>query len=231
MRRWWAIAVAALAAAGAAWAADEALSGGSPYGLGADGPQGFDRKTLELSWDNGDREWSIAWYTGAGAWVGNDFSVSTLKTRHVKILRFKTYTRSDWPNAVWDGFRIGVFDFAGNVPGSRLWPTSGEGRFFKPGLASDEGWVTCAVDWVCPAVKFVAAQQQYYNWPACDPFSVDSNPTFRRHSWEYYGGRWAFLSTIGDPFRNAMIRLRVETWYMLPGVAPSSLGRVKALYY
>jgi hypothetical protein len=52
-----------------------------------------------------------------------------------------------------------------------------------------------------------------------------------RHSWEYFAGAWSPLSTSGDPYQNLMIRLWVETGQEFPGVAPSSVGRVKALYY
>jgi hypothetical protein len=52
-----------------------------------------------------------------------------------------------------------------------------------------------------------------------------------KHSWEYYRGTWAPLSTVGNPYRNLMIRVRVEKPRTFPGVAPSSIGRVKALYY
>ena len=231
MRTWCVIAAAAVAAAGAAWAADVAIDG-RPCGRGGvSAPPAHDAATFELKWDNGRVRWVLAWYTGAGSWVGNDFDATTLKTRYVKILKFRMYTDGKWPNSSWDGFRIGIFDLAGGVPGSRLWPTAGEGRFFKPGREGGEGWVECAVDWNCPALKFVAAQQQYYNWPNCDPFSVDTNRTFLKHSWEYYRGTWAPLSTVGNPYRNLMIRVRVEKPRTFPGVAPSSIGRVKALYY
>jgi hypothetical protein len=234
MSRWCAIAVAGLAAAGAAWAGDLAVDGGCAGSAGFSAPTAGDQSTTELSWDSGTRRWSAAWYTGAGAWVGNDFNATTLKTIHVKILKLRIYTRGDWPNQAWDGFRVGVFDFAGGVPGSRLWPPSGGGYFFKPSGATGHVWVECPVNWVCPAARFVAAQQQYYNWPNCDPWSVDNNSTFLEHSWNYYGGVWSPLSTVLvdiKPYYNLMLRLWVETGHTLPGVEPCSLGRVKALYY
>ena len=219
----------------AAWGVDVAAEGGfyaAAPSLSA--PASYDQSTLELSWDNGTRRWSIAWYTGAGAWVGNDFDTTTLKTSYVKILKFKMYTRDTWPNQVWDGFRIGFYNFAGGVPGSQLWPTGGGGYFFKPSGANGHVWVECDINWTCPAVKFVACEDQFYNWPNCDPFAVDINTTFLKHSWDYYGGAWTPLSSalveIG-PYYNLMLRVRLETGHTLPGVEPSSLGRVKALYY
>ncbi len=223
--------ILALAAA-QAWAADVAMDGAAvPAAAGWRTAAPADGTTLELMWDNGTRRWSVAWYTGADAWVGNDFDIRTLKTEYVKILKFKFYTRDNWPNTQWDGFRIAFYNFYGGVPGSRLWPTGSPGYFFRPSGLTGHVWVECDINWVCPSRAFVAAENQFYNHPNCDPFSVDSNETFREHSWEYYEGTWAPLSTSADPYRNLMLRLWVETGYTFPGVAPSSMGRVKALYY
>ena len=212
------------AAAAGVWAVDAAVEGGA-YGAGASGAAYRDG-TLELSWDNGTRRWSIAWYTGAGAWVGNDFDLATISGyRAISKIRF--YSRSNWPNSQWDGFRLGVFDFRGSVPGSMLWPTGG-GYFFKPSGLSGHVWVEINICWTCPTTAFVAAEEQFYNWPNCDPFALDTNTTFLRHSWEYYGGNWGLLSTAGDPYRNLMLRVVVDNETL--AVSPASLGRVKALY-
>jgi hypothetical protein len=194
----------------------------------------YDQSTLELAWDNGSRRWSVHWDTGAGAWVGNDFDVSTLKTEYAKILKFKFYTRDTWPNTSWDGFGIGFYNFSGGVPGSMLWPTSGSsGYLFVPSGVTGHVWVECDIDWVCPSVKFVAAEHQYYNEPNCDPYTLDTNPTFQEHSWEYRSGAWSLHQEYPNltPYRNVMIRVLIETGQTFPGIAPSSIGRVKALYY
>jgi hypothetical protein len=221
--------------AAAAWGADVAVDGGLDAGAPSLAAPSYDQSTLELQWDNGSRRWSVAWYTGAGSWVGNDFDASTLKTTHVKVLKFKFYTRNDWPNQVWDGFRVGFYNFGGGVPGSMLWPTGGGGYFFKPSGAGGHVWVECDINWTCPTNKFVACEEQFYNWPNCDPWGVDNNPTFLRHSWVYYGGTWSPLTAANvqgiEPYYNLMVRLWVETGQTFPGVAPSSVGRVKALYY
>ncbi|NIT37183.1 MAG: hypothetical protein GTN49_11930, partial [candidate division Zixibacteria bacterium] len=80
---------------------------------------------------------------------------------------------------------------------------------------------------------FVAAQEQFYNNPNCDPFSVDNNTVFRDHSWQYYLAKWEKLQLEQEagPYRNLMVRVWVEPGIEFPGVAPSSIGRVKALYY
>jgi hypothetical protein len=224
-----------LAAAAPLWAADVAFDGGGyTTSPGIAEPASYDQSTLELSWDNGSRRWSVAWYTGAGYWVGNDFRVSTLKTSYVKILKYKYYTRGAWPNQQWEGMRFAFYNFGGGVPGSMLWPTSGGGYFFKPsGGIESHIWVEFNVNWVCPSQAFVAAQEQFYNYPNCDPFSLDNNPSFVGHSWEYIGGAWAPFTEYSNltPYRNIMIRVWVETGQQFPGVAPSSVGRVKALYY
>ncbi len=227
---------AAFLVAGAAWAADVAVDGGSSSGGPALAtPTANDQASLELMWDNGTRRWSIAWYTGSDSWVGNDFDVSTVKTSYAKILKYKYYTRAGWPNEIWDGMRFAFYAFRGGVPGSMLWPTGGSPYFFKPSaVAGQHIWVEFSIDWICPSQKFVAAQEQFYNYPLCDPFSLDTNTTFRGHSWSYYQGQWAPYESgnpaVG-PYRNVMVRVWIEPGQEFPGVEPSSIGRVKALYY
>ena len=213
------------AAAAGVWAADAAVDGGA-YAA-APRVAACTDDTLELGWDNGTRRWNIAWYSGAGAWVGNDFNLSTISAYRA-LSKIKFYTRSNWPNAQWDGFRVGVFDFSGSVPGSLLWPTGG-GYFFKPSGLSGHVWVEVNVGWTCPATAFVAAQEQFYNWPNCDPWAVDSNPTFLRHSWQYYGGSWSTISSPNiAPYFNLMLRVVVDNETL--ALKPASIGRVKALY-
>lgn len=78
----------------------------------------------------------------------------------------------------------------------------------------------------------MAGMEQRYNYPNCDPFSVDDNPTFRGHSWWFYGGTWGFwIEPSFAPYFNNMIRVYVETGHKFPGVQSTSIGRVKALYY
>ena len=227
--------LAVVATAAPLWAADVVIDGsGYDPGHGWTANTPSDAATMELKWDNGTRRWSVIWYTGAGAWVGNDFSSSTLKTSHVKVLKFRMYSRDDWPNAAWDGFRIGFYGFSGGVPGSLLWPTSGGGYFFKPSAAHGHVWVECDINWTCPTTGFVAAEEQFYNNPDADPWSVDDNPTFLGHSWNYYEGVWGLLNSANvdiGPYYNLMVRVQVETGYTFPGVAPSTMGRIKALYY
>ncbi len=223
------------AAAAPAWAADIAVDGGASSAAPAyEAATPYDQVTLELKWDNGQRRWSFAWTAGAGFWIGNDFTVSTLKTTYPKILKYKYYTRGAWPNEGWEGMRFAFYNFVGGVPGSMLWPTGGLGYFFKPN-AGIQGhiWVEFDVNWVCPSQAFVAAQNQFYNGPNCDPSSVDNNTVFLKHSWAYIEGAWALFPEYETlkPYRNLMIRVLVEPGIEFPGVAPSSIGRVKALYY
>ena len=100
--------------------------------------------------------------------------------------------------------------------------------------SAPKGWQWFNVNWVLPRANysFMAGMEQYYNYPNCDPYCVDDNPTFRGHSWVYYGGMWGYMTEpFHWPYINNMIRVRVETGHTFPGVAPTSVGRVKALYY
>lgn len=90
------------------------------------------------------------------------------------------------------------------------------------------------MNWILPKrhYSFMAVMEQRYNYPNCDPFCVDDNPTFRGHSWVYYGGTWGYwIEPPHWPYINHMIRVYVETGHTFPGVQPTSVGRVKALYY
>ncbi|UCH77861.1 MAG: hypothetical protein JSU81_09060 [Candidatus Coatesbacteria bacterium] len=233
--RFWIIITALAVLTAPLWAADFVVDGG-PYGSSpaVSTPALTDQSTVELKWDNGQRRWSVAWYTGAGYWVGNDFDISTLDTSYVKILKYKYYTRGAWPNQGWEGMRFGIYSFGGGVPGSRLWPTSGGGYFWKVNAGINAHiWAEFDINWTCPSVKFLPAQEQFYNYPQCDPFSLDNNTSFVGHSWEYSQGTWKPFPEYSNlvPYRNLMIRVWVETGVEYPGVEPSSLGRVKALYY
>lgn len=186
---------------------------------------------VELQYDNGARAMNLAWYTGAGHWVGNDFDLSTLKTSHNVVRQIKFFTSPFWPNNTYDGFRLALFSFGGGVPGSRLWPEAGDPRYVQP--TGGEGFKEFWVDYFLKTPEFVAAVEQYYDYPNCDPYFCDSNPTFRGHSWQKEGAAaWKELTGIEPyPYRNLMLRVIVFLNYSEIGVLPSSLGRVKALYY
>lgn len=184
--------------------------------------------TVELKWDNGFGLWWLVWITASGIFVANDFDVSTVKT-YGGLKTFRLQLRYDWPNVGWEGGRIAVFSFAGGVPGSIMWPTSGTPKFVTP--TGSTGWKDFDVTYVLPGTKkFMAAWEQFYNYPNCDPFLIDNSPTFTNHSWRYVGGNWQAMTSSVDPYRNLMIRMIVDN-EQNKAVSPSSIGRVKALYF
>ncbi len=181
--------------------------------------------TLELKWDSGFGRWWLVWYTGRDTWVGNDFDISTL-SGYRAIQAIKLQSRNNWPNTGWDGFRLGIFNFAGGVPGSLLWGP----KFVVP--TGSTGWKEFSVGWTLPSgvYKFLAGQEQFYNYPACEPFMIDNNPTYMGHSWQYLSGSWAPFNQINiAPYRNVMIRVIISNSTL--ALTPTSIGRVKALYY
>jgi len=216
---------AALLLSGAALGAEYVAH---PETATANDPLPSDRE-YELKWDSGVPRWFFCWYTGADSWAANDFDVSTLKSSHVLLTRLGVYSQSTWPNGRWDGFRIALLAFR-RVPGAKIWPESGGPKYVKP--SGPKGWKWFNVNWVLPKsnYSFMAGMEQYYNYPNCDPFSYDNNPTFRGHSWWYVEGSWAPFEPEW-PKGNNMIRVYVETGLTFPGVEPTSVGRVKALYY
>ncbi|MGD8719937.1 MAG: hypothetical protein PVH29_14095 [Candidatus Zixiibacteriota bacterium] len=216
------IAVAMLTAAVSALASDLVVERAPlPLGESAAASDAY----LTLSWDNGSPSWVLAWETGADAWVGNEFDISTLNTfSHIRELR--VWTRYSWPDGDWDGFNVGIYAFAG-VPGSLIWPAGG-GRYFMPDGA--HGWKCVPVDWVLPGgiTNFLAAMEQCYDYPDCDPYAVDNNDTFLGRSWQYYRGTWRPVEGTLN-YHNLMLRVVVSDEMF--AVKPTSLGRVKALYY
>jgi hypothetical protein len=210
----------ALIAAGA-WAADMVVEKAPPATTIGESPN-YDA-TVELKWDSGATSWLIVWYTGAGAWVANDFDISTVKT-YPHIQNIKMYCYMAWPNGRWDGFRLGVYSFPGGVPGSLIWGP----EFVMP---TATGWNNFSVDWTLPSglKKFLPAMEQFYNYPNCDPHVVDNVPGNSGHSWLYYGGNWGPL-TNGTGYYNLMLRVIMDNEHN-PGVTPTSVGRVKALYF
>jgi hypothetical protein len=218
----WAAVVGLVAAA---WGADvvvEPAPPGAAYPL----PPVYDGER-ELKWDSGTVMWWMCWPTGLNLWWGNDFDVSTIrKYKGVKTIR--VMTRLDWPNEAWDGFRVGIFAF-NRVPGSLMWPTAGGGYFFKP--KGETGWKDVPVSWALPrgVTAFLAAANQYYDYPNVDPWAIDDNPAFKGHSWQYLDGKWEPFYWSGiRPYQNLMLRVVVADDV---AVTPTSIGRVKALYY
>jgi len=217
------VGIAALLAA-VAWGADYVVER-APEGAVASGSPGYDT-SLELKYDSGTQSYFVAYYMGRGAWAGNDFDI-TMISGFRAIKKIKVYSTPKWPNPKWEGFNVGVYAFAGGKPTSLLWgPT-----YFKP-VRTSPGWVSCPVNWTLPSGNkaFVAAFEQFYNHPNCDPFALGNNGTFLEHSWQYSGGSWKLFSNpYTNPYRNIMVRVVVDNTTV--AVAPTSLGRVKALYY
>jgi len=203
-----------------AWAADTVAGPphGSPFapGGGTDG-------TLELKWDTGSINEVVAWYTGAGAWAGVDFDVSTL-TSYNYVSSCRIYYYPNWPNGIFEGNRAGAWSFPGGTPGSLLWgPTYVRGTAF--------GWNTFAAGYDLGATTaFVIAFEQYYNYPICDPVvNLASSGTYS-HSWYYYGGAWHPIGGLGYGSFPLMTRCIVDDEHH-NDVTPASLGRVKAMYH
>jgi hypothetical protein len=165
----------------------------------------------------GDRAWPLPGDVTLPGWVGCSFDVSTLEN-YTYVSRFRMYMRA-WPNRRWDGGRIGICGISGGVPGSLVWgPT-----FVMP---TQEGWNDFDADcYLGSRPKFLAFWDQFYNYPNGDTLCFDTGPA-RTGKWLYSGGSWGPLAS---PNANMMLRVQVDDEHN-PGVAPASLGRVKALF-
>lgn len=200
----------ALSAAAVATAAD--YSAPEPHRTGA--PPLYGDGSVWLYWDNGTASGTNVTLSG---WIGHEFDVSTLEN-YTHVNRFRMYMRA-WPNRRWDGGRIGICGFAGGVPGSVLWGP----KFITP---TKEGWNDFEADYyLASRTRFLAFWDQVYNYPNGDTLCFDTGPG-RAHTWAYYQGQWAPFE---GPNANLMLRVRVDDKHD-PAVAPSSIGRVKALF-
>ena len=176
---------------------------------------------LELKWDAGSAVGQLCYYTGAETYYGNDFNISTIATYRY-VSRYRFYVWPNWPNGVYEGCRACAFAFTGGAPGSLLW-----GPTYAPNTG--QGWNDWSIGWTLPAgtQAFVAAAEQYYNYPNCDPVSWSSTGT-QGHGWYHYGGTWRPWSQAQPGNNPLMIRCVVDDSHS--AIAPLSLGRVKALY-
>ncbi len=205
------ITLAALVAAAAAWGADITVTSkpaAAPAGPQAPNPRGTDG-TMELKWDSGSPGYYIQWYTGSGAWVMNQFDTATISGyNHVDSVRF--YAQSPGTG------RIKV------ASGSQVW-----GPEFRTCTAA--GWNELSVDWTLPggATDLGVYWEQFYNYPSGLGFYLDGQNGTGSHSWYYYNG-WYPITSLGYGNRAVLLRAVVSN---NSGVAPSSLGRVKALYF
>ncbi len=190
----------------------------------------------ELAWDNGVWKYLVWWDKGEESWVGNDFELP-VSAGAARVVSIRLLSSDFHPDNVWEGFNVAIYGFTPGNPGEvgdRLWPPPEEELtpFVPTDVHGEHVWVTVPVDWVTSERYVVAAMEQISDDPACDPFAVDNNLTFRGHSWMTYSGiPWRRLSTLADPFRNLMLRLVVEeTGGMFQTRTPTSWGRVKAIF-
>ncbi len=127
---------------------------------------------------------------------------------------------------MWDGFRVAIFDFTAGVPGAILWPENGTPQVVTPKDSAIAGWYEFQVGWP-PLEKrqFIVGQEQYYDWPDCDPFCFDDNGdgAAEKHTWLRYEGRWSKFAAPNN------LMLRIMAGYY-GAVSPTSLGRIKGLY-
>ena len=208
-----------VASVAGAWSADNTV-GRAPSCFRAPAAAGRD-ETRELKWDNGVWRTYVMFVGATGTRFANDFDVSTLPAfTYLRTLRL--HMKPGPPER--PGARLGVYAWAGGVPGTLVWGP-------KDVEASVEGWNDFAVTWSLPkgAYKFLAAVEQIHAHPGCASFGVDTNSTFVGHSWLYYRGSWGLLQVQGT-YYNLMLRVVVDDEHG-PAVTPTSVGRVKALYY
>ena len=182
----------------------------------------------ELQWANGVLRYAVHFRNGKDTWAGIDFDTSTLKTTKWRLKRVRA--NLGWTtNERWDGMRLAIFDMAGGKPGKIIWPKSGTPKFVMPYGTPRYicSWCEFPVGCELPLHKFVVALEQFYNHPNCDSFGVGHGRGFaERHTWfKYWNTDWE-ITPIGVWMFRAVVAGPTNI-----SVAPTSLGRVRALYH
>jgi len=140
------------------------------------------------------------------------------------IQRVQIYVGNPTGNSTWEGFDLEIWDWNDLIypgtPGVRKW---GPQHF----TYDHGGWVTYRnVDYHWNSKKpFVVVLRQRGGYPTCDTVFCDTGRTDPNPNWSYFQSKWIPFTVVdGD----LMIRAYYGASY--PGVEPTSLGRVRALY-
>jgi len=156
-------------------------------------------------------------------YYGHDFDLTNYNPRFVKNIR--VYSSGLVFNKQWDGFNIALFDFSNGYPGEMLW---GPKFVVGSGMEGPYGqhWCDFTVAYTLPTgkTKIIAAVQQYWNGENFDPLYIDNGPYLGHQWWRTSPTQWSEYYNDGH---NLLIRIVVSTNV---GVAPASLGRVKAVF-
>jgi hypothetical protein len=186
---------------------------------------------VELKYDSGIPYVIVAFNNGADMWVGNDFNTSDHSSGYPRIDSIRWYCYDAWPPPPgFDGSYLAIYNFTNGAPGSMIWPTDSNPMWIVP---SDNGFQDFTVDWRTTTHTFVAANNQYNDFPYCDPFLTDDNLVDQNHSWVASGSTWqrfkdndALQETTGG-YNNLMMRVIITP---SSEIESDSLGGIKAMY-
>lgn len=184
---------------------------------------------IELYYDTGIPYVIVTFENGADMWVGNDFNTSEYGS-FPYINKIRWYCYDAWPNVGFDGSYLAIFAMVGGIPGSVIWPTDGYPIWIVP---SENGFQDFTVGWQITTHTFLVANNQFNDFPDCDPFLVDNNPTDKNHSWVASGSTWQrFKNNSGlqetlNGYNNLMMRLIITPEN---SIETGSIGKIKALY-
>lgn len=186
---------------------------------------------IEISYDSGIPYVIVAFQNGVDMWVGNDFDTSGYGTGYPRIDSIRWYCYDAWPPpAGFDGSYLAIYDYVSGTPADIIWPIDGNPMWVVP---SDNGFRDFTVDWQTTTHTFVAANNQYNDYPNCDPFLTDDNLTDQNHSWVASGSNWqrfkdnANLQETTGGYNNLMLRMLITP---SSEIESNSLGNIKAMY-
>jgi hypothetical protein len=140
------------------------------------------------------------------------------------IQRVRLYVGNPPRHTGWEGFNLEIWNWDAAsmppAPGKRVWGP-------KTFTYDHGGWVSYkGIDyWWKDTEPFVILAKQRQGYPKCDTIFCDPKRTEPNPNWSYFKTKWY-------PFELVNGDLMIRAYYgaSLPGVEPTSLGRVKTLY-
>ncbi|MCP4230719.1 MAG: hypothetical protein GY771_11320 [bacterium] len=194
-------------------------------------PSPLQKGQIELKYDSGIPYVIVAFNNGVDMWVGNDFDTTEHSTGYPRIDSIRLYCYDAWPPpAGFDGSYLAIYDYTNGAPGDMIWPTDSNPMWIVP---SDNGFQDFTVDWQTTTRTFVTANNQYNDYPNCDPFLTDDNLVDQNHSWVASDSTWQrfkdndSLQDTTNGYNNLMMRVIITP---STEIESSSLGGIKAMY-
>jgi hypothetical protein len=168
----------------------------------------------QFYWDDGELSRAWCWLSGGNYWAVQFDEEKTDGIDRGIVEALGTVVYPNWPDLVFQGAYLHIFDDDGGVPGASIFH-----EFFMFTIGNEFEWF--AMEQHVYGSVFYVAFEQPGDYPLCDALGVDADAG--THNWTCYQGSWDNTAMFSD----FMLRCY---WQPLSGVASSTWGRIKSLY-